>query len=81
MKHGPRKRGRTRMLASHKQGNQDVGNLVVGERSAIAVLLLHEGVHDVVFAFLSNREHGYVGNMTIEPTCSGIDRRARMRLW
>lgn len=40
------------MLAGHKQGNQDVCDLVVGEGSAIAVLLLHQGVHDIVFTFL-----------------------------
>lgn len=50
------------MLASHKKGDQNMGNLVVGERGAIAVLLLHQGAHDIVLTFLDHYKLEFIAH-------------------
>ena len=52
VQHGPSKGRRTSMLTGHEKSNEDVGDLVVGDLSAVAVTLLHERVHDIVLLVL-----------------------------
>lgn len=44
----PGRRGRRRVLAGHEEGNHDVGNLEVRQRSAVLVRLVLEGRDHVV---------------------------------
>ena len=44
------------MLAGHEKGDEDVGDFVVGNGRAVAVALLRERAHDVLFLVLYSYE-------------------------